>query len=142
MWVNILFSQKQTKLLPIATFLAVVANFAVNILLVPRYGIHGSAIATAVSYAILAGVVFMVSSKASAFRYELGKLSRIFLTGLAVIFAGGQLHIQNITLSVLLKLALVACWPMLLYLLRYWDADDYRFMKSVLGKLRKDRQDQ
>lgn len=135
MWVNILFSQKETKLIPIATLLAAVTNFIVNIILIPRFGIYGSAIATTVSYAILAIVVFIVSLRVMRFNYEYFKWIKIVIAGLLIVVVGSLLKVDNIYMAISLKLLLLLAWPFVLWIMKYWDCIDYQLAKKFITKL-------
>ena len=134
MWVNILFSQKETKLIPIATLLAALANFIANMLLIPKFGIYGSAIATTVSYAVLAFVVCIVSLRVMRFEYEYTKWIKIVIAGVVIVVAGSLLKVDNILVSLALKSLLLFAWPFVLWVLNYWDRDDYQLVKNLIAK--------
>ncbi len=58
-----LYIHKKGKILMLLTLLSAVVNVILNIILIPEYGITGAAIATLVSYVLLATSNKMVSSK-------------------------------------------------------------------------------
>ncbi|MGQ7844949.1 lipopolysaccharide biosynthesis protein [Granulosicoccus sp. 3-233] len=81
-----LYIFKNTKLLMLWSLVATVTNLALNVLLIPRFGITGAAIVTIISY-----VIFMAGVTGSAFRYVTFpvrlKAPAIMLLASVVIFA-------------------------------------------------------
>lgn len=57
------FFKKQTVLLPLYSGLAAAVNLALNLVLIPRFGIHGAAGATVASYALLFITVYRFSQR-------------------------------------------------------------------------------
>ncbi len=51
--VNFEFYNRKTKIIAIGTFSAAIANIFLNILLIPKWGMYGAAVATAISYGLL-----------------------------------------------------------------------------------------
>ncbi len=74
---------KNTRYYPLATGMAAAASVGANLLLVPRFGILGSAWANTVSYATLAGVSMWFSQRVYPVRYEYGRLAKIAVSGIA-----------------------------------------------------------
>jgi O-antigen/teichoic acid export membrane protein len=71
-----LFLAKQSRLMALIALGGAVANIALNLLLVPRWGIHGSAVGTALGMALT--VVALAAFSRRAFRFDLG-LGRLVL---------------------------------------------------------------
>jgi O-antigen/teichoic acid export membrane protein len=134
MCVNILFTNKNTKLIPMATIIAALVNLTINLILIPKIGIFGSAIATTISYGILAGTVFMISLKVDRFRYEYKKWFKSLVAGLLLILIGNGISTNSLLLSILLKSLLILSWPLILIVLNYWDKEDYQLIKRVFFK--------
>jgi O-antigen/teichoic acid export membrane protein len=78
-----IYIQEKTKYFPVVTGTAAIANVVVNLILVPKIGIMGAAIATLISYVTMAGGLFYFSQKFYPINYDFGKLFKIIL----VIFA-------------------------------------------------------
>jgi O-antigen/teichoic acid export membrane protein len=68
---------KHTEYYPIATSIAAVTSVAVNLLLVPTFGIVGAAWANMIAYAVLAFVSWRFSQRFFPMRYELLRLAKI-----------------------------------------------------------------
>ncbi|WP_421356317.1 oligosaccharide flippase family protein [Pseudocitrobacter faecalis] len=62
MYVNFVFFEKKTLLISATTFIALAVNIAANYVLIPLYGIMGSAIATVIAYLFLC-ICHFISAK-------------------------------------------------------------------------------
>jgi O-antigen/teichoic acid export membrane protein len=78
---------KRTVYYPIATGAAAATSIAANLLLIPRFGAIGAAIATALAYAVLAGVAGFFAQRVYPREYELRRIALLVLTGLAAYVA-------------------------------------------------------
>lgn len=63
LYANGLFVAKKTRLMPMATITAAVVNILMNWLLIPTYGAYGAVAATAVSFAIMAALIYIMARK-------------------------------------------------------------------------------
>ncbi len=78
-----IYIKEKTKYFPVVTGSAAIANVIVNLVLVPKIGIMGGAIATLISYIVMSGGLFYFSQKFYPVKYDYKKLFKIFF----VIFA-------------------------------------------------------
>jgi O-antigen/teichoic acid export membrane protein len=74
---------KRTEFYPVATGAAAASSLALNLLLVPRYGVTGAAAATACSYGVLAGLSAAFANRVYPVGYEWGRMARLGAAGLA-----------------------------------------------------------
>ncbi|MBN1299764.1 MAG: oligosaccharide flippase family protein [Melioribacteraceae bacterium] len=74
-----IYIKEKTKYFPLVTITAAAANVGINLLLVPGIGIMGGAVATLVSYIIMAAGLFIVSQKFYRIQYEYSKVIKIML---------------------------------------------------------------
>ena len=88
---------KRTEFYPVATGLAAATSIAANLALVPSQGIRGAAMATALSYAVLAGLSAVFAHRVYPVGYEWRRMAQVAAAGLAsyalavlVIPAGGH----------------------------------------------------
>ena len=77
-----IYIEKKTKYLPFITGGAAAANIASNFVLIPAFGMFGSAIATLISYFIMTAGIFFVSHKFYPVRYEYKKIIFILMFSL------------------------------------------------------------
>lgn len=78
-----IFIKEKTKRLPQITLIGAAVTVAGNILLVPRYGMMGSAWATLSSYAVMSGMIYYYSVRAFEVPYRLGR--GLSVMGIAVV---------------------------------------------------------
>ncbi len=74
-----------TLLLPVRVLVAAVANLGLNWLLIPPFGFHGAAAATALSYGILCIAGWVLSHRYYPIPYETRRLAVISLAALVVL---------------------------------------------------------
>lgn len=87
-----LFLEKRTDRLLLVNFLAVLVNVGVNLLLIPRMGIEGAAVATLATFAVLAVLGVLVGRHTTGMHFELGRLTTVFVC--ASVAAGTALWID------------------------------------------------
>jgi len=74
---------KRTEFYPLATGAAAGSSIGLNLLLVPRFGVTGAAVATACSYGVLAGLSAYFAHRVYPVGYEWGRMARLAIAGLA-----------------------------------------------------------
>lgn len=127
---------KKTKYLPYATGAGAIVNVAVNFLLIPKLGITGAAIATLLSYVVMAAGIYFPSQRLYHVQYEWGRVARLFLIGLGIVLLFLSLNLQPMEgTSILIKLSLVAFFIVLVFVLRVFDSADIRETKSALMRM-------
>jgi O-antigen/teichoic acid export membrane protein len=74
---------KRTEFYPMATGLAAATSVGMNLVLVPRFGVTGAAIATSISYAVLTTTSAVFANRVYPVDYEWTRIARIGAAGLA-----------------------------------------------------------
>ena len=106
-----LYIEEKTKYFPLITGAGALVNVAVNLLLIPRLGIMGAALAVLASYMVMAAGLFIVAQKFYKIDYEYGKILKILGTIFAVtiLYYYGYYHgVLTGVYKVLLLLGFVA----------------------------------
>jgi O-antigen/teichoic acid export membrane protein len=78
---------KRTEYYPVATITAAATNIALNLLLIPRYGLVGAAWANGAGYAVQAGLGYLLSQRFYPVAYEWGRIARVLLAATAAYVA-------------------------------------------------------
>jgi O-antigen/teichoic acid export membrane protein len=108
-----LMIHKRAFRIAVATFYASILNIALNMVLLPRIGLVGAAIATTVSYGGIVGFLAYQSLRVLPFKLELASFARYAATGSAAAWLVAQLPVETPLLSALAKgsliLVLYAC---------------------------------
>jgi O-antigen/teichoic acid export membrane protein len=79
-----IYIEKKTAKLPAITFAGAAVNVAANYLLIPRMGIMGAAIATLLSYVLMAVVLYVVVRRIYPVPYEYARIAKIAGAAVAV----------------------------------------------------------
>jgi O-antigen/teichoic acid export membrane protein len=133
--VNALFQASRTRIIPILTLVAGLANIGLNVWMLPRMGLVGAAWATLIGYAILA-VLFWAGARSTRLPYEKGRLARIFLVGsivaAAAIVVDGRFGLA-VELAVKLGIAIAA--PILLAATGFLTDEERAWIANKRGAL-------
>jgi O-antigen/teichoic acid export membrane protein len=131
-----IYLEKKTKYLPYATGAGALVNVVVNLVLIPRYGIMGAAIATLLSYVVMAIGIYFPSQRLYHVEYEWGRLIRVMLAACIVVAAVLLLGLQPATLlGIAVKLGATALFVLLVFVLRIFDTADIRETREALSKM-------
>jgi O-antigen/teichoic acid export membrane protein len=98
-----LLIHKRASKIATATLYASILNIAMNIVLLPRVGLIGAAVATMVSYAGIVVFLAYESMKVLPFKLELAAFARYAITGAAVAWLATQIQIESPLLSAIAK---------------------------------------
>ena len=82
---------------------AAVITIVLNILLIPKYGYEGSAVATLVTYMFMSISVYLLGQKYFPVPYDIKKTGLYFLAGLALLFVGWNINVEPAWLQISLK---------------------------------------
>jgi O-antigen/teichoic acid export membrane protein len=102
-----LLIHKRASKIARATFYACASNIALNIILLPRIGLIGAAIATMVSYAGIVAFLAYESLRVLPFRIEAAALLRYVLVGAGAAWLAAQLAIESPWIAAIAKGSLV-----------------------------------
>ncbi|MBN2346159.1 MAG: oligosaccharide flippase family protein [Candidatus Aminicenantes bacterium] len=131
-----LYIEEKTKYFPLVTGAGALVNVGTNLLLIPRLGIVGAALAVLASYMVMALLLQRITRRIYPVAYEYGKLGRIlatvFLTAAAYYFL-----LYRGWLNLGAKLALLAAFAAMMAVLRVVRTDDLRRWRSLLPRTRR-----
>ncbi len=129
------YLEKKTQYLPLITGAGAAVNVGANLFLIPRMGIMGAAIATLLSYMVMAVGMYGSSQRFYPVRYEWGKVTRTMAFALGLFAILQWINPPPLASSGLaLKLALFLAFPLLLWFTRVIDAAEIAATrKMILG---------
>jgi O-antigen/teichoic acid export membrane protein len=131
-----IYLEKKTKYLPYATGAGALVNVVVNLVLIPKYGITGAAIATLLSYVVMAIGIYFPSQRLYHVEYEWGRLIRVMLAACIIVAAVLLLGLQPATLlGIAVKLGATALFVLLVFVLKIFDTADIRETREALSKM-------
>jgi O-antigen/teichoic acid export membrane protein len=115
-----------------ATVAALVANVALNLLLVPSMGIVGAGLALVASYVVVVALMYVFTQRLFPVPYEWGRLAKVVLVT-AVLVAFGELALPTAGAGGLLgRIAVWALFPLALLGSGFFSAEE----RGWLGRLR------
>lgn len=130
------YLEKKTKYLPYATGAGAAVNVLANYLLIPRLGMTGAAIATLLSYVVMAIGIYFPSQRFYYVKYEWGRLLRVFVLGVCVVLVYLGMDLQPMSgFTLLVKLGLTVVFIALVFVARVFDNADIRETKTALFKM-------
>jgi O-antigen/teichoic acid export membrane protein len=112
-------------------------NIGLNFILIPKLGIWGAALTTVISSLLISVISYFVSQKFYPVKYEIGKMLIVFVVGSALYLTSGLFADANIYFGIGLKIVLCLSFPILLYILKFYEKTELDKMKKVLNKFRK-----
>ncbi len=137
MYVNFqagLYIEEKTKYFSVVTGLGAIVNVFVNFILIPPLGIMGAALATLVSYVIMAFTLFLFSQKVYSIKYDYEKISKLLLL-IFVSCVAYYIFYYNNSLTIPVKIIFIITFLALLFILNILDRNlFFYFRKILLGK--------
>ena len=121
------YIKKKTQLMALFTGLAAITNVGSNFYLMPHFGIMGAAVATLLSYLVMAVSIFIANQKIYYVPYEYGRLLFVlfYLTGmLTVLYAFNPLWY--------VRLLLIFLTPFVFYLFRFFRKEELAYLINIL----------
>jgi O-antigen/teichoic acid export membrane protein len=130
------YLEKKTKYLPYATGAGALVNVVVNFALIPKFGITGAAIATLLSYVVMAIGIYFPSQRLYHVQYEWGRLARVTIAACAVVVPVLLLGLEPASVSgIAVKLGFTALFVLLVFILKVFDGADIRETREALSKM-------
>jgi len=122
-----IYFEKKTRFLAYISIIAAIVNVVANFILIPRFGIVGSAFATLTGYFVLASITFIVSQKLFKVPYEYGRVALLFIiSGIA-----GTFIFLNDP-GMLVKITIIILLPFLLKILGFFKKEELESLKALL----------
>jgi O-antigen/teichoic acid export membrane protein len=132
---------KNTRYYPVSTAIGAAVNLAMNLWLIPRYGIIGAAWATAVAYAVQAAIAFVLSQQHYPVSYEHGRLARVIASALAAYLVAAALPGMAPLPGVLARGTTVAATMVaLLWVTRFFKGEELRALNAIRARAVRPRQ--
>jgi O-antigen/teichoic acid export membrane protein len=125
---------RRTKVLAVLAVAVAVVNIGLNFALIPPFGMVGAAVATAVSFVLLAGLHYRVAQRYYATPYEPGKVlvAVALATAIGVL---GVLPLGPLAVSVPVKVGALGGFLLLLRAVGVVDAAEIERLRSLIGAM-------
>ena len=110
---------------------ALVANVALNLILVPPMGIVGAALALALSYLLGLALMYAFTQRLFPVPYEWGRLLRVTLTVTAIVGVAELVAPTEGADGLLLRAALLALYPLALFATGFFTPEERRWLSYL-----------
>lgn len=126
-----LLIRKKTVYLAVITAAGAAVNLAANLLLIPRIGMYGGAIATLLAYASMAVTSWAVTRRIFPVPYEYPRLFKLMISFGACATAWYLLP-SDLMPELVLEIGLLTFFPALLLLLGFFERDEVRELRRLV----------
>jgi len=126
--------QKKTRYLALNTLAMALLNVALNVVLIPVYGVMGSAIATLAAIFLMMGVAFFISQRLYHIPYDSGRILKMLILAVVLYFVAKQVNPENLLVSIVLKTAIVLAYPLLMIPLRISGGKELAMIRDFAGR--------
>lgn len=120
------FITKKTKLMVIFTGLAAIINISSNFYLMPAFGIMGAAIATLLSYFVMALSIFVANQKIYKINYEFKRIISLLILLFSVLFI-----YYYFNPDIWIRIAILIVIPFLLFTMGFFKSAEIRASKEL-----------
>ncbi len=125
------YIKKKTQWMVLFTGLAALTNVGSNFYLMPHYGIMGAAVATLLSYLVMALTIFVANQKIYPIRYEYVRVAFVlgYLTAMLVLF-------YLFSPAWYWRVVILILSPLLFYWLRFFRQEERAYLRHIVNTLK------
>jgi O-antigen/teichoic acid export membrane protein len=127
---------KRTKIIGIILTGIAVFNLAVNMLLVPVWGIYGAALSSLLSQFIFFCILYFYAQKYYPIPYRLDKVGMIIISGVILFLLGSQVNNEILGIRVIVKSLALIVFPVLLFAFKVIDRSEIDLVSSLLKSIK------
>ena len=130
-----LLLKRKTKLIPLTEGLGTIVNLALMFVLVRHFKGIGAGIAVATTFLTVCIARLYFSQRYLPVPWEWKRVVKAFLVGGALYAATFLVRVENIWLSMALKFPICLTYPLILYLIGFYEPAELRRMRTILRNL-------
>ncbi len=125
---------KRTRIIALLIFFAALLNILLNQVFIPKWSYYGAAVATTMSQIVFFASVLYFAQRYYPVPYELKKIILMIITGIALYFIGLLFDPLPLVLRVTLKFSLIAAFPFILYVFRFYEPVELDRIREIWHK--------
>jgi O-antigen/teichoic acid export membrane protein len=129
-----LLINKKSKIIGMNVVISAILNIMLNILLIPKWNIFGTAVATLLTQFVYWLLNYNFSQREYFIPYEKRKMLIMFFTGGLLSFAGLFLNEMHIIPRLIIKTTCVLVFPFLLYLFGFYETAELQAIRGFIIK--------
>ncbi|UCE18752.1 MAG: flippase [Gemmatimonadota bacterium] len=137
MYVNFIvgvYITKKTKPVPYVTGFAAGVNILFNLLLIPKLGMMGAALATLMAYMSMALFLYLINTKVFPIPYEMSRLCKISLAAVIIFVTNIFLTSSKMGVELVLKSLLMVGFLCILFGFRFFQTGEFSAFKKMIRK--------
>jgi O-antigen/teichoic acid export membrane protein len=127
---------KRTKIIGIFLTGIAVFNLAINLLLVPVWGIYGAALSSLLSQFIFFCILYFYAQKYYPIPYRLDKVGMIIFFGVILFLLGSQVNNAILGVRVIVKALALIIFPVLLFAFKVVDRSETELVSSLVKSIK------
>ncbi|MBE9582299.1 MAG: polysaccharide biosynthesis C-terminal domain-containing protein [Proteobacteria bacterium] len=121
----------KSKFLPLANGIAAVLNILLNFFLIPKIGMYGAAITTAISFFVCTLLLFLMSQRMYHIEFEYRRIAKIIGIAVGIFAVAYMVTSESLLVNVIIKATLLLSFPIFLMLLRFYSDDEIFIIKKT-----------
>jgi O-antigen/teichoic acid export membrane protein len=125
---------KSSATMGVLIAIAAAFNLGLNLLLIPRYGIYGSAVSTLLSQFLMFILFYVVANKKYPIPYELKNLATLIFLGIGLIIVSLFFKSWPLWARLVIKSLLLISYPVLLIPFRFFEAIELQHIQAFYSK--------
>jgi O-antigen/teichoic acid export membrane protein len=126
------YLKEKTKFLVLLVVISAVLNLTLNYVLIPIYGMIGAAITTLISYSVLLLNTIILGRRYYPIPFKFLQLLKLFVSALVIYIGSSYINLDSVILVWVLRLMTLACFPVLLLLLKFFNNTDIEAVKAII----------
>jgi O-antigen/teichoic acid export membrane protein len=130
-----IYVEKKTRSIGMISAASLALNLILNYLLIPHFAAMGAAWATALSFLFMAGLSYVVSERVHPVSYRLGAFFVAIAVAAVLYWCTVKISIPSIFLSTSLKFVVFISFPVVLYLIGFFNKDEVDTAKRTVQAL-------
>jgi O-antigen/teichoic acid export membrane protein len=136
-FINVLASRKETKVIAYITVLGAVLNIVLNLFFIPCWGFLGAAIATLISYAGVFVIMYYYQQKSYYVKWDWKRAQVVFIISIILYLLSIIPIFTNSYYNVIWKFMLILSFPVILYFSSFFKKEELDGIKKVFNHLLK-----
>ena len=129
-----MYLSSRTIYIAVITIVSAVVNIGLNFILIPVYGIMGAAINTLIAFVLLYFLFLVVSNHVYRIEFENIKIFSLIIIGSAIFSITYIVKIDSLWPGIIFKLLLVITFPLILYLISFYDPGEINLLIGFIKK--------
>jgi O-antigen/teichoic acid export membrane protein len=131
-----MFLTRNTKYVAVSTVTASFFNIALNFIFIPRYGMIAAAWSTLFSFILLYFITYYFSNTFYKISFENRRLLFLISLGIILYILSVLTNDFHIIISILLKFILIIIFPLVLYIVNFYDKEEIEKIKKIVKQVR------